>query len=182
MKPFIYLTSLVLLFSACRHQKSVTGANASNYSQQQKDTTVVVNATQTHSQGDVVITTSDYSTSATIIINNPPDTEVTTTVVAATADTMQDYYRLTVSFISKGQGIDLAAEEAFVKWLKEQPKHPAYEVTSWGREGEKNYCLKLTELSTREQEIFVRDVRTQLTDKELVFVSEYAKCKGKKVD
>ncbi|HET6991298.1 MAG TPA: hypothetical protein VFJ43_08250, partial [Bacteroidia bacterium] len=146
---------------------------------------VVVNETQTHTQGDVTITTSDYSTSATIIINNPPDDTVVTTVAAnplPATDTTQDIYRVTVSFISKGQGIDLATEETFVKWLKEQPKHPAYDVTQWGREGEKNYCLKLTELSTREQEIFVRDLRTQLTDKELVFVSEYARCKGKKVN
>ncbi|HEU4716291.1 MAG TPA: hypothetical protein VFU15_00575, partial [Bacteroidia bacterium] len=58
------------------------------------------------------------------------------------------------------------------------PKHPAYVKTHWGREGETNYCLKLNELSTREQEIFVRDVRTMLANNDLVFVDEWAECKG----
>jgi hypothetical protein len=180
MKPIFYIAAIAFLFSACHHQKAITSASSNN--QPRKDSAVVANETQTHTQGDVTITTSDYSTSATIVINNPPDTDVTPTVVAPNQDTTQEIYRLTVSFISKGAGIDSKTEETFVKWLKAQPKQPAYEETRWGREGEKNYCLKLSELSTREQEIFVRDVRTLLTDKELVIVSEYAPCKGRKVN
>jgi hypothetical protein len=178
MKPIFYSAAILLLLSACRHQKAAmaSGANASNNSH--TDTTW----TTTHSEGNVTITT-DESTTATIIITNPPDSTVTTTVDAGNPQVSTDslpIYRLTVSFISKGAGIDMKSEEEFEKWLKEQPKHPAYETTHWGREGETNFCLKLDELSTREQEIFVRDVRTMLADKELVFVTEYAVCKGVK--
>jgi hypothetical protein len=87
-------------------------------------------------------------------------------------------YRVTISFISKGEGIDIKSQETLENWLKNQPKTPKYEKTHWGREGETNYCLKLDELSTREQEIFVRDLRTLLTDKPLILISEYAECKG----
>lgn len=172
MKLFLYTAVLLSLFSACRHQKSVASADANADNKPPAPTTV------TTTQGDVTIQT-DESTTATIVVDDPPDS-VVTTVVAPPADTGKVIYRLTISFISKGEGIDYKTQESFENWLKGQPKHPAYEVTHWGREGETNYCLKLNELSTREQEIFVRDVRTQLTDKELVFVTEYAACKGTK--
>lgn len=182
MKTLFYTSSIILLLSACRHQKSVAASNAN--SQNPGSTAATPNYTITTTQGDVQIQT-DQSTTATIIITNPPDSVVTTVVPnnsQAMQDTTQDIYRLTVDFISKGEGIDMQTQESFVKWLDAQPSHPKYDVTHWGREGETNYCLKLSELSTREQEVFVRDVRTQLTDKELVFVTEYAKCKGKKVN
>lgn len=188
MKTLFYSLAVLTLFAACRHQQAVTSANANNYSTQPAPPapvqTTTPSYTMTTTQGDVQIQT-DESTTATIVIYNPPDSVVTTTVDApatttVAADTGEVIYRLTVSFISKGEGIDYKTQEAFENWLKDYPKHPAYEVTHWGREGEMNYCLKLNELSTREQEIFVRDVRTQLTDKPLVFVTEYAKCKGSK--
>jgi hypothetical protein len=177
MKLFIYSAVLLSLFAACRHQKASTTSTTSTTTA--PDATATPSYTMTSTQGDVQIVT-DESVTATITIDNPPDDSVVTTVVAPSVDTGQAIYRLTISFISKGEGIDYKTQESFEKWLKEQPKHPFYEVTHWGREGETNYCLKLNELSTREQDIFVRDVRTQLTDKPLVFVSEYAACKGTK--
>ncbi|CAN5875305.1 hypothetical protein BH11BAC7_BH11BAC7_11830 [soil metagenome] len=176
MKLLLYSALLLSFFTACKHQKSVASTDATNYSQPPAQPTP--NYTMTTTQGDVQIQT-DESTTATIVIYNPPDS-VVTTVAAPATDSGQAIYRLTISFISKGEGIDYKTKDNFENWLKAQPKHPAYEVTHWGREGEINYCLKLNELSTREQEIFVRDVRTQLTDKELVFISEYAVCKGTK--
>ncbi len=182
MKLFLYTALLLTLFAACRHQKSAATTDATAYSKPPApDATTpetTPSYTMTSTQGDVTIQT-DESTTATIIVYNPPDS-VVTTVVAPVADSANTIYRLTISFISKGEGIDYKTQESFENWLKAQPKHPAYEVTHWGREGETNYCLKLNELSTREQEIFVRDVRTQLTDKELVFIAENAVCKGTK--
>lgn len=176
MKLILYAAAITFTFSACRHQKAAT-ASATTTTNTNTQTT-----TYTHTQGDVQITT-DESTTATIVINNPPDS-VTTTVVAPdpqpAADTTQIIYRITISFISKGSGIDYKTEEDFEKWLQEYPKHPVYEKTHWGREGEVNFCLKLDELSTREQDIFVKDVRTKLADKELVFIAENAPCKGHK--
>src|ERR1041385_1455016 len=180
MKPVFYAAILLIFISSCRHQKAAT-ASAQPYTAGAQADSVAnqsTGCTTTTSQGDVTITT-DESTTATIIITNPPDS-VVTTVDAGNQNLSADssIYRLTVSFISKGAGIDTKTMESFEKWVKEQPKHPAYETTHWGREGETNFCLKLDELSTREQDIFVRDVRTMLADKELVFVTEYSICKG----
>ncbi|CAN5234411.1 hypothetical protein BH09BAC5_BH09BAC5_19150 [soil metagenome] len=169
MKTLLATFGIVFLMTSCHHQKAVTSANSAPANGME-------NTTITTTQGDVQIAT-DPSTTATIIIDNPVDSAVTT-VVAENQE--EEIYRLTVSFISKGEGIDEKTLESFENWLKMQPKQPVFEITHWGREGETNYCLKLNELSTREQEIFVKDVRTQLTDKELVFVTEYAKCKGSK--
>jgi len=183
MKPFLYSAAIILAFTACRHQKAVTAstppAAPAQITQTQPTQTSYTTVT---SQGDVQIAT-DESTTATIEVTNPPDSVVTTVVAPnpqAIVDTTQIIYRLTISFISKGSGIDYKTEEDFEKWLQEQPKHPAYEKTHWGREGETNFCLKLEELSTREQEIFVKDVRTKLADKDLVLIAEYAPCKGHK--
>ncbi len=181
MKTLFYLASILILLSACHHQKSVAASNAYGNNTQ----ATPASYTQITTQGEVQIKT-DESTTATITVYNPPDSVNTTTVVANNTtvvnDTNKNNYRLSISFISIGAGIDWQTQESFVKWLDAQPSHPKYDEYQWGREGEKDYCLKLTELSTREQEIFVRDVRTQLTDKPLVIVSEYAECKGKKVN
>lgn len=87
--------------------------------------------------------------------------------------------RLVVSFISQGGGIDYKTKEEFEKWLGMREKF-VYETTTWGREGEVNFCFRMTNISTREQDIFVKDVRTFLTDKPLVLVSEYSKCDKRK--
>lgn len=102
--------------------------------------------------------------------------EVTNPVEAAPDSNV---VRLVVSFISKGEGIDYKTKEEFEKWLAMREKF-TYETTNWGREGEVNYCFRMTGISTREQDIFVRDVRTFLTDKSLVLVSEYEKCDKRK--
>lgn len=87
--------------------------------------------------------------------------------------------RLVVSFISKGQGTDGKTKEEFEKWLGERPQY-TYEKTSWGREGEVNYCFRLTNIDGRQQEVFIRDVRTFMADKDLVIVSEWEKCDKRK--
>lgn len=88
--------------------------------------------------------------------------------------------RLVVSFISKGEGIDHDTQKAFEDWLQQNYSTATWEVTHWGREGEVNYCFRCANMDARHQEIFVRDVRTFLTGKELVLVSEYAPCDKRK--
>jgi hypothetical protein len=86
--------------------------------------------------------------------------------------------RVVVSFISKGEGIDIAGKDALDKWLSE--RNAVYEVKNWGREGETNYCFFLTGMQTRQQDIFVRDLRTFLGENELVLVEEWGKCDKRK--
>lgn len=93
-----------------------------------------------------------------------------TTVVA------DDVYRLWVSFYSAGEGIDLATIEQFKKFIDSQAKKIAYEETSWGREGEVDYCLKLSELNSAEQADFIKNAKELLSKSKLVHVEENKKC------
>ena len=90
--------------------------------------------------------------------------------------TVEDTYRLVVSFYSKGEGIDNKVNEAFVKVLDSNSKKIVYEPTHWGREGEIDYCLKLSELSSIEQNDFVKKVKEVLSKSSLVHINENAKC------
>ena len=87
-----------------------------------------------------------------------------------------DTYRLVVSFYSKGEGIDNKVNDVFVKFLDAYPKKIAYEPTHWGREGEIDYCLQLSELSASEQVEFVKKAKDLLLKSSLVHVNESATC------
>ena len=88
----------------------------------------------------------------------------------------EETYRLVVAFYSKGEGIDSKVNDVFVKFLDSHPKKIAYEPTHWGREGEIDYCLKLSELSPVEQDEFVKKAKDLLSKSSLVHVNESAKC------
>lgn len=85
-------------------------------------------------------------------------------------------YRLIVSFISKGAGPDGKKQPEFVKYIESHKKKPAYALVRWGREGEADYCFKLTELSATEQTEFITKVKEILNGSDLVFVNENQKC------
>jgi len=87
-----------------------------------------------------------------------------------------DIFRMVVSFFSTAAGIDGKINDEFVKFLDTYPKKIAYEPTHWGREGEIDYCLKLSELSTAEQEDFVKKAKVILSKSSLVNINENAAC------
>src|ERR1043166_7823081 len=62
--------------------------------------------------------------------------------------------RLIISFTSVASGVDRKAVEEIGEFIasyeKEKGVQLAKEVASWGREGECDYCLKLSELSEEE--------------------------------
>ncbi|MBC7862760.1 MAG: hypothetical protein IAF38_07285 [Bacteroidia bacterium] len=91
-----------------------------------------------------------------------------------------DNYRLIITFISKGGGTDGKALEAITKFLDEHAKKPVYEKFNWGREGERDFCLKLSEFSTKEQKNFIEEVKKIAANSELVQFSENAPCVHKK--
>jgi hypothetical protein len=90
-----------------------------------------------------------------------------------------DKFPLVVSFYSMGQGTDLKVKEEFEKFLNSYPKKISYEPIHWGREGETDYCLKLSELSSSEQETFIKKAKEILKKSSLVYVNEQAKCVNK---
>ncbi len=93
--------------------------------------------------------------------------------------TMSDTYPLVVQFYSKGEGIDSKTNDAFTKFMDTYPKKISYEPTHWGREGEIDYCLKLSELSSPEQADFVKKAKEVLSKSTLVHVNENAACAHK---
>lgn len=83
-------------------------------------------------------------------------------------------YRLIISFFSIGEGINLKTNEEFEKFLSSYTPKIKHELITWGREGEKDYCFKLTELTDVQQEEFVRKAKEVTTKK--VHIKENEKC------
>lgn len=83
--------------------------------------------------------------------------------------------RLVVSFISQGEGIDHTTKDSFDAWLKTKGAAKA-EISSWGREGELNYCFALANMTIAEQDKFVEEVRTKLTGRKMVHINENTNC------
>jgi hypothetical protein len=93
-------------------------------------------------------------------------------------------YRFSVSFISIGAGTDKKAKQQFDSYITEYQQinkiKLSYEITNWGREGEIDYCLKLTELDKKKQELFVTETKEILKNSSLVRYKENAPCRQKK--
>lgn len=101
-----------------------------------------------------------------------------------TLNDINDTYRLIVSFISKGTGTDKTAVELVENYISDFNK--ANNVTlvverySWGREGEKDYCLPLTELTSEKQVAFIQNLKDLVENSVRVFVKENEICRHKK--
>ena len=87
-------------------------------------------------------------------------------------------YRFTVSFISKGAGIDHKAQEIFTGFLRDvhaQNKDSIIvEIMKWGREGEIDYCFKLNTLTSEQQLQFIEDTKQLLKNSMLIRYKEYS--------
>ena len=83
-------------------------------------------------------------------------------------------YRMIVSFISTGEGINLEVQKSFEKFISSYSPKVTYETNKWGREGETDYCFHLSELSSTLQDEFVRKSK-EITTKR-VYIKENEKC------
>lgn len=92
----------------------------------------------------------------------------------------KEKYRLTISFFSKGAGTDRIHHPKFKEFISNYKPVIAYEEARWGREGEIDYCFKLNELSTAEQEVFIEKAREILAGSDLVHINENAECVHKR--
>ena len=89
-------------------------------------------------------------------------------------------YRLIVSFLSKGGGIDMKIHEEFLSFIDKHSKKPRYESYRWGREGEIDYCFQLGEMKVKEQSEFIENVKTMIGKSDEVQVLENSPCVHKK--
>ena len=84
-------------------------------------------------------------------------------------------YRLIVSFISKGAGLDRTKQTALLAYVESHPKKPAYKTVLWGREGETDYCFSLSELQTKaEMNSFLENVKKIAAGSDMMQLSENA--------
>jgi hypothetical protein len=85
--------------------------------------------------------------------------------------------RLIVSFYSPGNGIDHKALALFSADILSKNESITYSTVSWGREGERDYCFQLAELSAAEQVAFVEEVNTLLGSVKRVRILENQECR-----
>lgn len=107
------------------------------------------------------------SSSGSATSSSSPNTETGST-------SSEQSYRIIVSFTSKGAGTSAEKREAFLKYVESHPKKPAYKEVLWGREGETDYCLTLSELSKKEQVTFVEEVKKAMAGSDQVIITENA--------
>ncbi len=109
------------------------------------------------------------------------NTTTSTTQNTITTDTNS---RFIVSFISIGAGTDKKAKQEYGQYITgyEQKNKVKlnYEKTSWGREGEVDYCFKLTELDKKKQELFIIETKEILKSSSLVRFKENTTCRQKR--
>ncbi len=91
---------------------------------------------------------------------------------STTTGEVKTKYRLVVAFTSVGSGIDGAKLDAIEGYIKNHAKKPAYDVIQQGREGERELCLLLKELTKDEQTNFIAEVKKLAQGSDRVTVTE----------
>ena len=85
--------------------------------------------------------------------------------------------RLIVSFYSPGNGIDHRALALFSADILSKNENITYSKVSWGREGERDYCFQLAELSAEQQVAFIKEVNTLLGSVKRIRILENQECR-----
>lgn len=87
--------------------------------------------------------------------------------------TQKTSYRLIVSFISRGAGIDTKLYSTVTDFLEKHPKKPVYEKKHWGREGEVDLLLQLNEFkSSSEKDQFIKELKSLTGNAERIHFKE----------
>jgi len=93
-------------------------------------------------------------------------------------------YRFNVSFISIGSGTDSKAKQQFNEFITQFNNNNKVtitpEIVSWGREGETDYCLKLTDLNNELQNKFILETKELLKTSKLIRYKENSTCRQKR--
>ena len=85
-------------------------------------------------------------------------------------------YRLIISFISKGAGVDSKINATITAYATAHPKKPSSKIISWGREGESDLCFSLKELTKTEQSEFIAEIKKIVGVSDMALLSENTKC------
>ncbi len=89
-------------------------------------------------------------------------------------------YRFGISFYSIGTGIDGVARQQMLDYIHQYEQKEGLTLTfekyAWGKEGEQDYCFKLTELNPAEQEYFIAQMKEKLKNTIRVHYKEHSAC------
>ena len=161
LKNLLIISIASTFFMACKSNKE-TAASA------EKTTTEQVKTSETKDQAAATATT--------------PEAVVPETKIKADS-VKEDNYRFTVVFFSIGEGTEnkyMTAFEDFIGvFAGKVGKNIDYEKTGWGREGETDYCLRLNELTPKEQTDFIDQTKEVLKGAKWVHVYENQPCMHK---
>lgn len=91
-----------------------------------------------------------------------------------------EQYGLVISFYSPGNGINRKAKTDYDAFLEGFKGKVDVEQVRWGREGEIDYCLKLSNLSAAEKKDFIARSRQLLEKADRVNITENTGCVHKK--
>lgn len=91
-----------------------------------------------------------------------------------------EVYGLVVSFYSPGNGINRKAKTDYDAFLEGFKGKVEVEQVRWGREGEIDYCLKLSNLSAAEKKDFIVRSKQLLEKADRVNITENTGCVHKK--
>lgn len=95
------------------------------------------------------------------------------------SDNLEENYGLVVSFYSPGNGIDRKMKNAYIDFIGSYKVKINYETIKWGKEGEVDFCIALTELSKKQKKDFVQKSKELLAESTKVHIYEGAPCRHK---
>lgn len=111
---------------------------------------------------------------------NPPDGHPQSGKKDETTNMSREVSDLIITFSSRGEGINGKAKKLLHDFIDEfESQHKIrfkYDVNSWGREGERDYCFDLKDLDNDKQELFVTQVKRLLEEENLVTISKNKSC------
>jgi hypothetical protein len=130
---------------------------------------------------------SNADTSARPAATSMPETVEQNDSIVVNTDTVapkEETYRLVILFYSPGSGTDYKAinayEDSIGSYSARLGRNIDYEKTAWGREGETDFCLKLSELNADEQKEFIRMTHEYLKNAKHVNIYENQPCRHKR--
>lgn len=101
------------------------------------------------------------------------------------AQSKKEIEKITVSFISIGEGIDYEAmknyKDFLENWKSSSGKELSYETIGWGREGETDFCVDMTNISDNESKRFLSETRDRVKDNSLVQIETNQQCKESRI-
>lgn len=110
-----------------------------------------------------------------------PPAPQTPATAAANTEKNGAVARVIVSFISRGAGTSPDAKKAFQNYVADFSKRYERTVSAdtvrWGREGEVDYCLQLSNFDLEEQRKFVDGLKQALANVPLVNMTENRPCR-----